>query len=66
MKVQFSLVRIYELKLKLIYLHKLNPNGAHVMHCVGKHIRYPIYKIAFMIVSKVDGIRRKPNLMERG
>lgn len=28
-------------------------------HCVGKHIRYPIYKIAFMIVSKVDGIRGK-------
>jgi len=36
------------------------------MHCVGKHIRYPIYKIVFMIVSKVNGMRGKPNLMEWG
>jgi len=36
MKVQFSLVRIYELKLKLIYLHKLKISSIQTgpMSCI--------------------------------
>jgi len=30
MKMQFLLVRTYELTLKLIYLHKLNLNGPYI------------------------------------